>query len=270
MDQGRRRIVHVDRPGLVHALAAGTRAVRHPAVAYLDDDAVPHPGWLAELGRGLLDPTVGAVGGRIVDHVDGVQRSGRTRTVGRVTWYGRVIGRHHHDTDHYGDVEWLTGSNMAFRTELAHHDEHLIHTSGGLALANDLDACLSVRRAGRRVLYSPWARVDHFATSFRDSSLGTRVSGADVTTSAANHTYALLKYLPPSGRAAFLGYAFIVGQASIPGPLRVLAEAPRSLRRSREMAARIPLVWRGRRQGIRMWREWRASPERVAPWTVPA
>jgi hypothetical protein len=153
---------------------------------------------------------------------------------------------------------------MAFRAELARHDEGLIHTSNGLALANDLDVCLSVRRAGRRVLYSPWARVDHFATSFRDPSLGTRVSGSDVATSAANHTYALLKYLSPARRAAFLGYAFVVGQASLPGPVRALAEVPQSPRRSRAMAGRIPLVWRGRLQGIRMWRAWRSAPGRAA------
>ncbi len=263
-DPERRRVVPVDRPGLVHALAAGTRAVRSPAVAYLDDDARPRPGWLAELGRGLLDPTVGAVGGRLVDHVNGIQRTGRTRRVGRVTWYGRVIGRHHLHADHYGDVDWLTGSNLAVRTELAHHDGDLVHTSNGLALANDLDTCLTVRRAGYRVLYTPWAEVEHYTTSFRDPLLGTRIAGRDVETSAANHTYALLRYLSGPRRAAFLTYAFAVGQGSLPGPLRALAEVPVNLPRARGMFGRVPLVWRGRRLGIRMGRGWRRH-EQDAP-----
>ena len=264
-DPGRRRCVAVDRPGLVHALAAGTRAVRSPAVAYLDDDAVPRPGWLAELGLGLLDPTVGAVGGRLVDHVDGVPRGGKTRRVGIITWYGRIIGRHHMRADHYGDVDWLTGSNLAVRTTLAHHDEELLHTSNGLAMANDVDTSLAVRRAGFRVLYSPWAEVEHHTTSFRDPRLGSRVAGADVETSAANHTYAILKYLPAGRRVAFLAYAFGVGQASLPGPVRAAAEVPRSPRRALAMAARIPRVWRGRRRGIGMWRRWQREerPERA-------
>jgi GT2 family glycosyltransferase len=258
-DPERRRMVHVDRPGLVHALDAGTRAVRCEAVAYLDDDAIPRPGWLAELGIGLLDPTVGAVGGSLVDYVRGVPRTGRTRRVGVITWYGRIIGRHHLQTEHYGDVDWLTGSNVAIRTELARHDANLVHTSNGLALANDLDTSLSVRRAGYRVLFSPWAVVEHHTTSFRDSALGTRVAGPDVETSAANHTYALLKFLPRGRRATFLCYAFVVGQASLPGPLRALAEVPRSRERARAMAARIPGVWRGRRLGMEMWRRWRTG-----------
>jgi GT2 family glycosyltransferase len=263
-DPDRRRVVHVDRPGLVHALDAGTRAVREEVVAYLDDDAMPRQGWIAELGMGLLDPTIGAVGGSLVDYVDGVARTGRTRRVGVVTWYGRIIGRHHLRTDHYGDVDWLTGSNLAVRTALACHDTGLVHTSNGLALANDLDTCLTVRRAGYRVLFSPWAVVEHHTTSFRDPALGTRVAGPDVETSAANHTYALLKFLPLGRRAAFLGYSFAVGQASLPGPLRALAEAPRSPARARAMAARIPSVWRGRRRGVEMWRQWRARA-RSAP-----
>ncbi len=263
-DPERHRVIHVDRPGLVFALDAGTRAVRGDVVAYLDDDAIPRPGWIAELGLGLLDPTIGAVGGSLVDYVDGVARSGRTRRVGVVTWYGRIIGRHHLRTDHYGDVDWLTGSNIAVRTALARHDTGLVHASTGLALANDLDTSLSVRRAGYRVLFSPWAVVEHHTTSFRDPALGTRVAGPDVETSAANHTYALLKFLSPGRRAAFLGYAFAVGQASLPGPLRAVAEVPRSPARARAMAARIPLVWRGRRAGIEMWRRWRAQA-RSAP-----
>src|SRR5207244_7982789 len=179
-------------------LAAGTREIRCEAVAYLDDDAIPRPGWIAELGRGFLDPTVGAVGGRLVDHVDGVPRVGHTRRVGVITWYGRIIGRHHLSTAHYGDVDWLTGSNLAVRTRLVHHDERLLHTKNGLALANDLDTSLAVRRAGFRVLYSPWAEVEHHTTSFRDPRLGSRVAGPDVETSAANPASALPKFAPPA------------------------------------------------------------------------
>lgn len=258
-DPARRRAVAVEGPGLVRALAAGTEAARGEVLAYLDDDAVPRPGWLEELLRGFLDPTVGAVGGRFVDHVDGRAVEGRTGTVGRVTWYGRVIGRHELETEHYGDVEFLGGANWAVRREVAYHDPRLLVASTGLVLANELDSCLTVRRLGRRVLYTPWAVVDHYTTSYRDPELGSRVSGDDVVTSAANYTYALLKYLPLPRRAAFLVYAFAVGSSTLPGPLRVAVEAVRDRRRAAAMARRIGATWRGRREGIRMYRAWRAE-----------
>jgi glycosyltransferase involved in cell wall biosynthesis len=253
-DPERRRTVEVDRPGLVHALARGTEAVGSEAVAYLDDDAVPRPGWLRELGLGFLDQSVGAVGGRIVDHVDGVEVRGRTKRLGILTGYGRVIGRHHLETDHYGDVDWLTGANVAVRTSLVHHDEGLALTAQGLALGNDLDTCLAVLRQGFRVLYTPWAVVEHHTTSYRDPVLGSRVEGEDVVASAANHTYIAFKHLPAAGRAAALAYGTVVGSSSLPGPVRALAELPRSPARARAMTRRIPAVWRGRRLGSRMWR----------------
>jgi glycosyltransferase involved in cell wall biosynthesis len=59
--------VHEPRRGLAHARNAGLRAARAPYVAYLDDDAVASPAWLAT----LLDvferqrPTPGCAGGRV-------------------------------------------------------------------------------------------------------------------------------------------------------------------------------------------------------------
>ena len=250
-------MAEVERPGIVHALVAGTVAARAGVIAFLDDDAVPRAGWLAELRRGFLDPTVGGVGGRFVDHPDGHEGREPAQEVGRITWYGRVIGNHDRDSDYYGDVEVLPGANMAFRRQLIHHDERLLHTSGGLALANELDACLTVRRLGHRLLYTRWAVVDHFTTSYRDPKLGSRVDGADVLTSAANYTYALLKYLPAHRRIAFLLYGFLLGSSMLPGPGRVLAELIASSRRAWAMAQRIPATWRGRAAGIAMYRAWR-------------
>ncbi len=259
-DPGRRRTTEVHEPGIVRALAAGTAAASNGVIAYLDDDGVPRPGWLAEIRRGFIDPRVGAAGGRFVDHIDGREVTGRAREVGRVTWYGRVIGNHFLETSHYGDVELLPGTNWALRRELAVHDGRLLHTSNGLALANELDTCLTVKRAGHRLLFSPFAVVDHYTTSFRDPELGSRVAGEDVITSAANYTYALMKYLPAWRRAAFLGYAFLVGSSSLPGPGRALAEVAGSRPRAAAMLRRIPLVWRGRTRGLDMYRDWRGSP----------
>jgi glycosyltransferase involved in cell wall biosynthesis len=254
-----RREAIVGRPGLVHALVEGTDAARSEVIAYLDDDCVPREGWLEEIRRGFLDPTVGAAGGRFVDHEDGREVEGRSDDVGRITWYGRTIGNHDKGSNRFGDVEFLPGTNWALRRGLSTHDRALRHTRNGLALANELDACLTVKRLGWRVLYSPFAVVDHYTTSFRDPDLGSRVAGEDVVTSAANYTYALLKYLPAWRRPAFLVYAFGGGSASLPGPMRAIAEYASDRGRATAMFRRIPAVWSGRLEGLRMYRMWRAA-----------
>lgn len=52
-------------PGLTKARNIGARSTSADLVAYIDDDAVPEPGWLDALVRPFDDPAVGAVTGRI-------------------------------------------------------------------------------------------------------------------------------------------------------------------------------------------------------------
>jgi len=263
-DPAHRRRVSVEQPGIVPALNAGTHAARYAVVAFLDDDATAHSDWLEHLAPAFDDPAVGAAGGRLIDHVDGIRRQGRARRVGLVTWYGRVIDKHHCEGAREGPVDWLTGSNMAIRAELVHHDQALSHTDAGLALCNDLDTCLFVRRAGYLVWYAPDAVVEHHTTSFRDPDLGTRVQGAGASASAANRTYVLAKYLRGPQRVAMLAYGFAIGSASVPGPGRALVEFARNPRRALHMMRRIAPAWRGRRAGMRKFRSAQPSSARKA------
>ncbi|MHB8512479.1 MAG: glycosyltransferase [Actinomycetota bacterium] len=254
-ERERRRKASVDIPGIVPALRAGTTASSGNVVAFIDDDAIPRKGWLDELRRAFLDPTVGAAGGPIADHAGDTLLAKRARRVGRVTWYGRIIYAHRDQQSYYGDVDWLTGSNMAIRSNLCVHDSRLHHSANGLALGNDLDVTLMVKRAGMRVLYSPGAIVDHYTTSYRDPILGSRTDGDDVVAAAANLTYITLKFLPRSMHPIALAYGYLFGSASVPGPLRVLVELPLDQKRAAAMAHRVRATWRGRKLGTQMWHE---------------
>jgi GT2 family glycosyltransferase len=279
-DPERRRRVTVQAPGIVPALDAGTAAAAGEVVVFIDDDAAPRAGWLAALLQCFSDPAVAGAGGPIVDHVDGRVERRWTDRIGQITWYGRVIGRHDHETAYAGDVDWVTGGNMAFRRGLVRHDPRLMHSANGLALANELDSCLNIRRQGGRLVFAPNAVVDHITTSRRDPVLGSRVEGRDVRASAANTTYALLKFLPPMRRPAFLLYALLVGTSTVPGPVRPVLELPRNPRRAAAIARRIPMAWLGRLSGVRMYRAWRrdepaatrsprVAPRRWRPGALP-
>jgi hypothetical protein len=176
-----------------------------------------------------------------------------------------VIGNHQLDTDYYGDVDLVPGANMAFRRHAIVHDPRLLRMHNGLVLGNELQTCLLVRGAGGRILYSPWAIVDHYPTSYRDPVLGSRVDGQDLVTAAANYTFILLSFLPWHRRIAYRLYAYLVGSANQSGPGRALAELPRDRLRARAMAARVRPTWRGRLLGEQMFRAERRRARQMTP-----
>jgi glycosyltransferase involved in cell wall biosynthesis len=63
--------VNQDRPGLSGARNTGLRHARSDVVAFLDDDAVAEPGWLAALLRHYADPRVLGVGGLVLPEWQG-------------------------------------------------------------------------------------------------------------------------------------------------------------------------------------------------------
>ena len=107
--------VVVSQSGTVAALCAGLSHVSGNVVAVTDDDAVPRYDWLERLTAAFDEESVGAVGGRDVVHHGGEIADGRAAVVGRMTWYGRLIGNHHLGTGVAREVDFLKGCNYAFR-----------------------------------------------------------------------------------------------------------------------------------------------------------
>ncbi|MFE2755616.1 glycosyltransferase, partial [Actinosynnema sp. NPDC059335] len=98
----------------------GVRSARGSVVAFLNNDARPHPRWLREAVRVLrAEPTVGAVAskvldwdGRAIDFVDG-----------GLTWFGMGYKRHAGEPDDGShdaprDVLFGTGSALVARTSV--------------------------------------------------------------------------------------------------------------------------------------------------------
>jgi glycosyltransferase involved in cell wall biosynthesis len=62
------RLIVADRPGLSLARNAGAAAARAPYIAYIDDDAIPAPDWIACILYAVAEasPPAAAIGGRIL------------------------------------------------------------------------------------------------------------------------------------------------------------------------------------------------------------
>jgi glucosyl-dolichyl phosphate glucuronosyltransferase len=157
------RAVHEPRLGLSTARNRGLAEARGDVVAYLDDDAVPRPGWLAALATPYRDPRVVAVGGRIVLRFPDAPPA----------WLDPAL----YDilsaydlgaapcTVRYGEATYPFGANISFRTEAARRLGGFSPTVGPIGrhqlVFDETDLCYRLEHAGGDIRYAPDAVVDH-------------------------------------------------------------------------------------------------------------
>lgn len=245
------RIAEVATPGVIAAMSAALAQVRGDVVALTDDDAEPRADWIERLHAWFAMPAVGGVGGR---DWQPTERGDRT-DVGRVQWFGRVIGNHHLGAGPARPVDVLKGANMAIRTALARAVRFDGRLRGeGAQMFWELALCLPIRRAGWTLIYDPAIAVDHHIAPRHDADQrhrGVFVAGPQVD-AVHNETLALLEHLAPVRRVAFAIWASAVGTRIEPG----LAQVPRLLAAGDGHAlAKFRSTVAGRVAG---WRTWRA------------
>lgn len=132
-------------------------------ISFIDDDAFPRPGWLANLLDTYADAggNVGAVGGRACNGQPGEAEQG-VDEIGRLYPDGRMTGNFAADPGKVIEVDHVMGCNMSYRraviARLGGFREDYPGISG---VREDSDFCLRVGRLGYRVLFNPAAVVDH-------------------------------------------------------------------------------------------------------------
>jgi glycosyltransferase involved in cell wall biosynthesis len=135
-------------------------------IAFIDDDAAPHPRWIAELAEGFRDPRVGAVGGFTIDNT-GVRWQVRKTVCDR---YGNAFNVSNlfdeRPLSRPGSFYFpsLLGTNSSFRASALRQIGGFDHAFA--YLLDETDVCLRLVDAGWRVQYEPAAIVYHqFAPS---------------------------------------------------------------------------------------------------------
>ncbi|HEY3175477.1 MAG TPA: glycosyltransferase [Candidatus Polarisedimenticolia bacterium] len=205
------RLIHarVAQPGVLPANRVGIARVTGDIVCFIDDDASARLDWLRRIeAHFLADGQVGAVGGRDVQHTGGASVDEPTDEVGRIYWYGRIVGDHHKSVRGIRYVDHLKGVNMSFRRGLLPPFDEMIL---GSAHYYEMDLCFAVRRLGYRILFDGDLLVDHYIDAPRFLP-GNVVPGDPEREYFIHHNrvYVMLKNLGVSRRAAFLAYSFII------------------------------------------------------------
>jgi GT2 family glycosyltransferase len=161
---GRIRIVREAEVGLSAARNRALAASDATVTVFLDDDAVPRPGWLAALLAPYTDPVVTCVGGRIV------LAFATPPPAWLVPALHPALSAYDQGptprTLRYGEADYPYGANTSFRTAGA-------RAVGGFSTRmglrgerqlqyEEIDICYRLERGGGEIRYAPGAVVDHW------------------------------------------------------------------------------------------------------------
>jgi GT2 family glycosyltransferase len=218
-------VVRVELIGQVCALNAGLAAADGDIIAITDDDAAPRPDWLLRIEEHFqADSSIGGVGGRDWVHHGSQVLDGEAKLVGKVQWFGRVVGNHHIGTGPLRDVDILKGANMSYRKRAldgVSFDKQL--RGRGAQVSNDMALSLAVRRNGWRLVYDPAVAVDHYPAARFDLDERGKFHPQAVEDAAFNQYWALLNSMAPGLRRRIAcDWQEMVGTRANPGLLYLI------------------------------------------------
>lgn len=255
------RTVTVCVPGVVAALNLGLEAAQSEIISITDDDAEPHADWLQRIETHFLsDSRVGGIGGRDWVYLGTNLLDGACEIVGKVQWFGRIIGNHHIGVGQPREVDVLKGVNMSFRrcaiTSLR-CDERLKGT--GAQVHFEVALSSSVKKRGWKLIYDPAVAVNHYPAQRFDEDQRNQFNNVAYMNAVHNETLVLLEHLSPLRSFVFLLWAVLIGTSASVGLLQCLRFLPREgmLAIEKYLAA-----LQGRWQG---WQTWRQSRLDISP-----
>ena len=213
-----RRAVPVGVPGVIAAMQAGVRETACDVIAFIDDDVRVQPEWLERCLRHYASPDVAGVGGRDIVHDQEFYLP--AAEVGRIRWFGRMVGNHHVGYGTARPVDLLKGANLSMRRSFLQFDTRL--RGRGAQVHWEAQVSLWARRAGSRLIYDPECVVDHYPAPRFDADRRMKPQTRAVEDQAHNEVYVVLSYLRWWQRLCYLPYTFLVGHRASLGLVRWL------------------------------------------------
>lgn len=224
------RLLTVPVTGVVAALNVGLEAATGDIISITDDDAVPHLDWLVRIeAHFLADQHIGGVGGRDWVYIGdklldvSMQPGASTQRVGKLQWFGRMIGNHHLGEGPPREVDLLKGVNMSFRrTAIAglRCDERL--RGSGAQVHFEMALSLSVQQRSWKLIYDPAVAVDHFIAPRFDDDQRNQFNFTAASNKVYNEALILFEHLPVIRQVAYIFWAILVGTRGAPGLIQLL------------------------------------------------
>lgn len=161
------RYVYEETPGLSRARNRAVAETSSEAIIFLDDDAIPEPGWLQYLAAAFASaPDIVAVGGAVVPLFEGGMPTW-TRDVNK--YYSPFIPGEGLRRTSYPHLPW--GGNMIYRRsafqKIGVFREELGYRGSSLVTSEDIEWLMRVEKSGGRILYEPRAVVRHCISANR-------------------------------------------------------------------------------------------------------
>lgn len=246
-------VATVTESGVLAAMRTGVARSSGDVVVFTDDDAEPAEDWLQRLLALLSQPEVGAAGGR--DIVPG-QTEPQEKDVGRLRWYGKLVGNHHLGSGHARDVDVLKGVNMGYRAECLALPRPGLLRGDGAEVHFEVLCSRWAQRLGWRVVYDPEIVVGHAGAE--RAGLDRREQPAMEAIRDAAHNFVVATAGLDGARVLRQAlYALAVGSKDAPGIVRVAVAV---VRWEEAVIRRFPASFAGSLQGVT--RLLRGLPER--------
>lgn len=227
------RIITVLAPGSVAARNAGLDACRTDILAIIDDDTSPHVDWLARIMANFSnDPTIGGVGGRDRCFIGKAFNDSQELVVGKIQWFGRIIGNHHLGFGELREVDVLKGANMSYRAK-AFADVRFDTRLKGNGAQPSEDYCFSiaVKRKGWKLAYDPSAVVDHYLSQRAEARHYVGVARVEDDAAfrdfAYNQVLSIWEALSGFRRLVFFVWSLLVGTGIFPGLVQAIRFTPK-------------------------------------------
>jgi len=164
------RYIHEPQLGLCFARNTGWYSAAGTYVAYLDDDAIAEPGWLASISAAFAsDPATGVVGGK----VEPIWESERPTWISDNVSFSLTIVDWSTTPKFIPDVrvEWLVGANFAVSkailAEIGGFEPRLGRTGSNMLSGEEVFLQRQILERGYKCYYHPGMAVRHLVPGSR-------------------------------------------------------------------------------------------------------
>lgn len=176
------------------AYSLGVANARSVIIAFLDDDSMAQPDWLRCLLEPYADPSVGGVGGRVIDALEQSRARPDDPRIGVIQPDGKMTTNFILDPGRPVEVDHMRGCNMSFRRAALERIGEFDSRYIGNNLCVETDVCLRIKQAGWKLIYQPSAVVNHLAAPREEMTRGLgRIEPRAVLWDAHNRAYLLFK-----------------------------------------------------------------------------